>query len=83
MVNIESPTAYPNYYFRNLKQDKLSQLTSNENPFKSIQGGHKEVIKYKRDDGLELSGTLYLPVGYDMDNKGKITLADMGISGRI
>jgi dipeptidyl aminopeptidase/acylaminoacyl peptidase len=74
LVNIESPTAYPNYYFRNLKQDKLSQLTFNENPFKSIQGGHKEVIKYKRDDGLELSGTLYLPVGYDMDNKEKLPL---------
>ena len=29
-----------------------------ENPFKSIQDVHKEVIKYKRDDGLELSGTL-------------------------
>lgn len=74
VVRIESPTEYPNYFFRNLKNKKLTQLTFNENPFKSIQGGHKEVIKYKRDDGLELSGTLYLPVGYSMENKEKLPL---------
>ncbi len=70
MVRIESPTEYPNYFFRNLKTGELQQLTFFENPFKSLQDVHKEVITYKRDDGLELSGTLYLPVGYDM-NKNK------------
>lgn len=74
VVRIESPTEYPNYFFRSLKNNRLTQLTFNENPFKSIQGGHKEVIKYQRDDGLELSGTLYLPVGYDMDKKEKLPL---------
>lgn len=74
LVRIESPTEYPNYFFRNFKQKKLSQITYTENPFKSIQGGHKEVVKYKRDDGLELSGTLYLPVGYDMEKKEKLPL---------
>ena len=74
VVRIESPTEYPNYFFRNLKNQKLTQLTFNQNPFSSIQGGHKEVIKYKRDDGLELSGTLYLPVGYNMDQKEKLPL---------
>ena len=74
VVRIESPTEYPNYFFRNLKKNKLTKLTFNENPFKSITGGYKEVIKYKRDDGLELSGTLYLPVGYDMEKKEKLPL---------
>ena len=74
VVRIESPTEYPNYFFRSLKTKRLTQLTFNENPFKSIQGGHKEVIKYKRDDGLELSGTLYLPVGYKMEQKEKLPL---------
>jgi dipeptidyl aminopeptidase/acylaminoacyl peptidase len=74
VVRMESPTEYPNYYFRNLKKNSLTQLTFNENPFKSIQSVHKEVIKYNRDDGLELSGTLYLPVGYDMDNKERLPL---------
>jgi len=71
LVRIEAPTEYPNYYFRDLKKETLKQITSFENPFKSIQSVHKEVISYKRDDGLELSGTLYLPVGYDMAKKEK------------
>ncbi len=71
LVRIESPTDYPNYYFRDLKKNELQQITAFENPFKSIQDVHKEVITYKRDDSLELSGTLYLPVGYDMEKKEK------------
>jgi len=71
LVRIESPTDYPNYYIRNIKKDKLTQITAFANPFASIQGVHKEVITYKRDDGLELSGTLYLPAGYDKAKKEK------------
>jgi len=74
LVRIESPSEYPNYYFRNVKNKKLAQLTSFENPFKAIQDVHKEVINYKRDDGLELSGTLYLPVGYDTVKKEKMPM---------
>lgn len=74
LVRIESPTEYPNYYFRELKKSTLQQLTSFENPFKSIQDVHKEVITYLRDDGLELSGTLYLPVGYDMQKKQRVPM---------
>ena len=60
LVRIESPKAYPNYYLKDLKRNQTTQLTSFENPFISIQNIHKEVIKYKRDDGLELSGNLIL-----------------------
>ncbi|MBN1251784.1 MAG: prolyl oligopeptidase family serine peptidase [Bacteroidales bacterium] len=75
LVRIEAPTEYPNYYIRNInKKNSLQQITYFENPFKSIQNVHKEVIKYKRDDGLELSGTLYLPVGYDLTKKGKMPM---------
>ncbi|HBT10116.1 MULTISPECIES: S9 family peptidase [Leeuwenhoekiella] len=71
LVRIEAPTEYPNYYIRNLNDNSLDQITAFENPFKSIQDVHKELITYKREDGLELSGTLYLPVGYDMEKKEK------------
>lgn len=72
LVRIESQNEYPNYYFRNIyKKEDLTPVTSFENPFKSLQNVHKEVITYKRDDGLELEGTLYLPVGYDKDKKEK------------
>jgi len=70
LVNIQSKSDYPNYYFRNIKSKKgLKQITFNQNPFESIKNVHKEVIKYKRKDGVELSGTLYLPAGYDRKNK--------------
>ena len=74
LVRIESPKEYPNYYFRNVNNRQLTQITNFENPFKSIQNVHKEVINYKRDDGLDLSGTLYLPVGYDKEKKEKMPM---------
>lgn len=76
LVNIQSKTDYPNYYFRNIKNKKgLQQITFNKNPFESIKDVHKEVIKYKRKDGVELSGTLYLPAGFDRKNpKEKLPL---------
>lgn len=74
LVRIESNSEYPNYFFRDLKNDKLQQLSFFENPFKSIQGVHKEIINYKRDDGVDLTATLYLPVGYDMEKKEKMPM---------
>lgn len=77
LVNIQSKNDYPNYYFRNIKSKKggLKQITFNQNPFESIKNVHKEVIKYKRKDGVELSGTLYLPAGFDRKNpKEKLPL---------
>ncbi|RMA58479.1 alpha/beta hydrolase family protein [Ulvibacter antarcticus] len=72
LVRIESQNEYPNYFFRNIyKENDLTPVTSFDNPYKSLANVHKEVISYKRDDGLELQGTLYLPVGYDMDKKEK------------
>ena len=76
LVNIQSKTDYPNYYFRNIKNKKgLKQITFNKNPFESIKDVHKEVIKYKREDGVELTGTLYLPAGFNRKNpKEKLPL---------
>lgn len=69
VTRIESKSNYPNTYFRNIFTGELKQITSFENPFLSLQNIQKEVIKYKRDDGLELSGTLYLPIGYEAGKK--------------
>lgn len=70
VVRIESKNEYPNYYIRNIKKRiGLIPLTNFDNPFKSIQNVHKEVIKYKRDDGLDLTATLYLPTDYKEGQK--------------
>lgn len=75
ITRIESPTEYPNYYIRNIRNKRAPEaLTSFENPFASIANIHKEVISYKRDDGVELTGTLYLPVNYDREKKEKLPM---------
>ena len=72
LVSVESPTEYPNYFYKSLIRRKgPQQLTAFENPFKSLQEVHKEVLTYTREDGLELSATLYLPVGYDQESREK------------
>ncbi|SEA90185.1 Dipeptidyl aminopeptidase/acylaminoacyl peptidase [Flavobacterium gillisiae] len=75
LVQIQSKNEYPNYYFRNIKKkDQLTPITSFKNPFESIKNVSKEVIQYKRKDGVALSGTLYLPAGYDKAKKEKLPL---------
>jgi dipeptidyl aminopeptidase/acylaminoacyl peptidase len=71
LVMIQSKNEYPNYYYRNLKSKKLTPITSFKNPFESLRNVHKEVITYQRKDGVTLSGTLYLPAGYDRTKKDK------------
>ena len=46
LVSIQSPTDYPNYFFRYLDQNELSQITQFDNPFKGLQNVYKDVIKY-------------------------------------
>jgi len=74
LVRRESQTEYPNYYFRNIKDGTLTQITDFENPFDALNSVHKEIITYKREDGLDLSATLYLPVGYDKADKEKMPM---------
>lgn len=65
----ESTTEQPNYFIRNLKKKKTTQLTSFPHPFPNLKEIQKELIRYKRADGLELTGTLYLPSGYVKGSK--------------
>lgn len=75
LVRLQSKTEYPNYYIRNFrKKAELQMLTDFPNPFKKLERVHKEVIKYKRNDGVTLSGTLYLPEGYDKKSGQKLPL---------
>ena len=61
----ESKTEQPNFFIRDLDDKTLTQLTTFEHPYPEFKGVTKELIRYKRVDGVELSGTLYLPPGYD------------------
>ncbi|WP_454045984.1 prolyl oligopeptidase family serine peptidase [Chryseobacterium sp. Marseille-Q8038] len=65
----QSPSIYPNYFKKNIKSNKAEAVTSFANPFESIKDVYKEVITYKRNDGVTLTGTLYLPANYDRKAK--------------
>ena len=53
-MRIESKSEYPNYFIRQLSQNNsLEQLTFFENPFKALEKVKKELISYKREDGLD------------------------------
>ena len=64
-VQIESKSEYPNYFVRDLKQNLIEQITFFKNPFIKLEKVEKELLTYKREDGLELSGVLYTPEGFD------------------
>ncbi len=68
----ESVDIPPNYFIRNLKNGKLTQITHFENPYPAMTGVSKELVKYKRNDGLDLSFELYLPAGYDREKDGPL-----------
>ena len=60
----ESKEEPPNYYLRDTKKDKLTQLTQFPHPYPQMKGIEKQVVQYQREDGLDLKGDLYLPLGY-------------------
>ena len=60
----ESQTETPNLYLRNVETNTVVPITQFATPKNPIAGVSKELIRYKRRDGTELSGTLYLPVNY-------------------
>lgn len=64
LMERESPEISPNYYLKNLAKDSLDQVTSFPSPYGSALLPKKQVLKYKRADGVELSANLYLPPGY-------------------
>ena len=74
LVRIESKNDYPNYYFKNLNGKRVTRITDFNNPFEQLSKVDKEVITYKRNDGVDLSGVLYLPVGYDKTSKEKMPM---------
>jgi dipeptidyl aminopeptidase/acylaminoacyl peptidase len=72
LTSRESQKEVPNYHLRNLQNGQLQQFTRFANPYKALEGVSKELVKYKRDDGVELSGTLYLPAGYNQAKDGRL-----------
>lgn len=70
----ETPTEQPNYYVRNLKAGAaaLTPLTHFPHPLPQLKDVQKELIRYKRADGVDLTATLMLPPNYDSKRDGPL-----------
>ncbi len=70
----ESRLDPPNLYVRDLDAAAPTALTAFPDPAPQLAGVTSRLITYTRDDGVQLSGTLYLPAGYDKDRDGPLPL---------
>ena len=69
----ESQKEVPNYFIKNLVLRIADRpITNFPNPYPGLEGITKEKIKYKRADGVDLTGDLYLPKGYNKDKDGPL-----------
>ena len=59
----ESPTDPPNYFLRTASGEKKA-ITNFPDPTPQIRAIKKQLVKYKRPDGVDLNFTLYLPPDY-------------------
>jgi dipeptidyl aminopeptidase/acylaminoacyl peptidase len=64
LIGRESQDVSPNYFLKNVGANSLAQVTSFPNPYGNAPLPKKQVLKYKRADGVDLSANLYLPPGY-------------------
>lgn len=60
----ESPTEAPNYFVRTTGAATAKALTNFPDPTPQLRGIKKQLITYKRADGVQCSFTLYLPPDY-------------------
>ena len=69
----QSQTEVPNYYIKNLSAKTPDvAVTSFKNPYPQLVGVTKQKISYKRADGVDLTGDLYLPKGYNKEKDGPL-----------
>lgn len=69
----ESQKDMPNYYIRNLVLRVADRpITRFANPYPQLEGISKQKINYKRADGVDLTGDLYLPKNYDPQKDGPL-----------
>lgn len=68
----ESAKIPPNYVIRTVKGDRAAAITAFPDPTPVFAGVRQQTITYTRADGVPLSGTLYLPAGYDAKRDGPL-----------
>jgi dipeptidyl aminopeptidase/acylaminoacyl peptidase len=62
----ESAEEPPNYYVRDLSKaaSEARTVTRFPHPYPGLAGATRELVRYSRPDGVQLTATLHLPPGY-------------------
>lgn len=68
----ESVSTPVNYYLQDIKKKTSVALTAFPHPQPLLKGVQKQLLKYKRKDGVDLTAMLYLPEGYDPAKDGRL-----------
>ena len=75
LLSRETPSENPQYYSLELSGSgelKPRQISNFPHPHPGLVDPPKEIIRYKRADGVDLNATLYLPPLYDTNRDGPL-----------
>ena len=76
LTSRETQTEPANIFVRRLDAPDAAPvaLTTFEHPTPQLRDVQKELVRFKRKDGVDLTGTLYLPAGYDARRDGPLPM---------
>nr|XP_043616072.1 probable glutamyl endopeptidase, chloroplastic [Erigeron canadensis] len=72
LTSKESKTENPQFFIQRWPERKACQITNFPHPYPQLTSLQKEMVRYKRRDGVQLNATLYLPPGYDPSRDGPL-----------
>ena len=81
LISRESKVTPRNYYLTKLSDlTNENQVTAFEHPQPDLLGVTKELVQYKREDGVDLTCNLYLPANYDGTPRPTVSAFDAFMS---
>lgn len=72
LTSKESKTENTQYYILSWPDKQACQITNFPHPYPQLETLQKEMIRYQRKDGVQMTATLYLPPGYDPSKDGPL-----------
>lgn len=72
LTSKESKTENTQYFVLSWPEKKACQITNFPHPYPQLSSLKKEMIRYQRKDGVQLTATLYLPPDYDPATDGPL-----------
>ncbi|MEM8585728.1 MAG: prolyl oligopeptidase family serine peptidase [Bacteroidota bacterium] len=70
VLSRESKTERPNFFLRKIDGSEEVRITYLPHPYPKLRDAQMELVRYQRKDGVQLSGELHLPAGYEPKRDG-------------